>query len=113
MCPGALILVCVAALLAGDVKRIPTDEAMRAVAYKTKPEYGPLAAQLKLSGSVEVDVTIAENGTVETVSVVSGNPVLGRLAVDSVKQWRFVPFKEDGKAIKVISQLAIKFTYVG
>jgi TonB family protein len=109
---GSLTLICVSYLLAEDVKRVSSDEGMKAVTFKTKPKYDIIASKLKLSGSVSLDVTIAEDGTVETVAVVSGNPVLARLATAAMKQWKFIPFKSDGKAIKVITEIGIKFNYI-
>jgi TonB family protein len=98
-------------LLAEDLKRVSPDEALKAVTSRTKAEYSVIARQLKLSGSVSLDVVIAEDGTVESVSVVKGNPVLAKSAVEAVKQWRFVPFKSEGRAIKVVSEIAMQFNY--
>jgi TonB family protein len=109
---GSLVLICVSCLLAEEVKRVSSDEAMKAVTSKTKPEYDTIARSLKLSGSVSLDVTIAEDGTVETVAVVSGNPVLARLATTAMKRWKFTPFKSDGKAIKVIAEIGMKFNLI-
>jgi TonB family protein len=109
---GSLTLICVSCLPAEEVKRVSSDEAMKAVTSKTKPEYDIIARKLKLSGPVSLDVTIAEDGTVETVVVVSGNPVLARLATTAMKQWKFTPFKSDGKAIKVIAEIDMKFNYI-
>jgi TonB family protein len=106
---GSLTLICVSCLLAEEVKRVSSDEAMKAATSKTKPEYDNIAFKLKLSGSVSLDVTIAEDGMVETIAVVSGNPVLARLAKTAMKQWKFTPFKSDGKAIKVITKIDMKF----
>jgi TonB family protein len=108
---GGLTLLCISCLLAGDVKRVLPDEAMKAVTYRTKVQYNAIANQLRLSGSVGLDVVIAEDGTVESATVVRGNPVLGNLATEAVKHWKFTPFKSDGKAIKVISEIVIQFTY--
>lgn len=109
---GALIaLIFLSNLFAGDLKRVAPDEAMRSVASKTKPEYSAIAKQLKLSGAVDLDVTIAEDGSVEGVAVLRGNPILAKLACDAVKQWKFTPFKTDGKAIKVISEIVVQFNY--
>ena len=108
---GSLTLLCVSCLLAQDVKRVPPDLAMKAVTYKTKVLYNDIANQLRLSGSVGLDVLIAEDGTGETATLVRGNPILGKLATEAVKHWKFIPFKSDGKAIKVISEIAIQFNY--
>jgi TonB family protein len=109
----SLPLVCVTYLLAADMKRVSPDEMMKAVAFKTKPEYSPIAKQLKLSGAVGLDVVIAEDGRVETITVLSGNPVLAKLATDAVKRWTFFPFKVEGKAVKVVSEVVIRFNYEG
>ena len=108
---GAIILISVSGLLAADMKRVSTEEAMRAVSFKTVPEYHFMAKQLRLAGPVGVDVVIAEDGKVETVTLVSGNPVLGKMAMEAIKKWKFIPFKSDGKAIKVIGQITITFNY--
>ena len=106
---GSIPLLFVMCLGAADVKRVSQEEAMRAIASKTKPEYSAMARQLRLTGSVGVEVVIAEDGKVETVTVVNGNPILAKMATDSLKQWTFTPFKADGKAIKVVSQFVLTF----
>ena len=110
---ASLTLICISCLLAADVKRVPAEEAMKAVTSKTKPVYNGAAQQLKLSGAVGLEVVIAEDGTVETVTVLRGNPILAKLATDAMKQWRFTPFKSDGKAIKVVTEIVIQFNYAG
>src|ERR1700676_2849946 len=80
---GSLTLMCIASLLAADVKRVPPDDAMKATTSKTKAEYSAVARQLKLVGSVSLDVFIAEDGTVDSVSVVKGNPILAKSAMDA------------------------------
>jgi TonB family protein len=108
---GSIPLICAACLFAQDMKRVSQDEAMKAVSYKAKAQESPMAKQLRLSGPVGLDVVIAEDGTVESVTVVSGNPILAKLAVETIKHWKFTPFKSDGKAIKVVSQIVITFNF--
>jgi TonB family protein len=98
-------MLCLAAVLqAEDVKKIPTEEAMSALVSKVVPEYPALAKQLKLSGQVEVEANIDEDGSVGDVTTVSGNPVLAKAVVDAVKKWKFKPFKS-----KVSSKFTIGF----
>jgi len=104
-----MISICATCLLGADLPRVSPDDAIKAVTTKTNPEYGMIAKQLKLSGPVGLDVVIAEDGTVGTITVVRGNPVLAKQAVESVKKWKFIPFKSDGKAIRVISEIVIQF----
>jgi TonB family protein len=52
---------------------------------------------------------VTENGTVEQVSIVSGNPVLTRPASDAIKKWKFTPFTADGKAVKALVPVSMSF----
>ena len=104
-----LTLLSAACLLAADVKRVPPEEAMKAVTFKVQPAYNSIAKDLKLAGTVGVEVVISEDGSVEKAQVVSGNPVLGAMAAEAIRKWKFAPFTADGKAIKVVSELPITF----
>jgi protein TonB len=97
-------------LCAGETKRITQSQAMEAVTSKVPPEYPAIARQLKLEGAVEVDLVIGENGTVESATPVTGNPVLTRPAVDALKRWKFKPFQENGSAVKAQVVMTVSFT---
>jgi protein TonB len=85
-------------------------EAMNAAVVKTPPEFPVLAKQLKIQGAVELDVVIGESGSVESVTPISGNPVLTKPAADAVKRWKFKPFQQDGAPVKAQAALKISFT---
>jgi protein TonB len=107
---GLLLLTVVLGMAAeGTPKRITPGEALSAAVTKVQPEYPVMAKQLKITGSVELDVTIGENGSVETVTPVSGNPVLTKPAADALKKWKFKPFSQDGSPVK--AQAAIKISF--
>ena len=91
-------------------RKITHSEAMSAVVTKVQPEFPALAKQLKIGGEVELDVTIGENGGVEAVAPVSGNPVLTKPAADALKKWKFKPFLRDGNPVKVQAAIKISFT---
>jgi len=90
---AALLFGSMAMLRAEDATKISTDEAMAAVVTKVAPDYPALAKQLRLSGTVEVQATMNEEGDVTDVNAISGNPVLAKAATDAVKKWKFKPFK--------------------
>ena len=73
------------------------------------PEYPVIARQLKIEGAVELEAIVAENGVVEKVNIVSGNPVLTRPASDAVKKWKFAPFTSDGKPVKAAVPVSLSF----
>jgi protein TonB len=90
-------------------KKLSKAEAIGAVASKTAPEYPMVARQLKLEGTVEIEAMISEQGTVEEVKVVSGNPVLTKAASEAVKKWKFTPVLVGGKPVKAVAPLTINF----
>ncbi|MGE5568666.1 MAG: energy transducer TonB [Rhodospirillales bacterium] len=92
-------------------ERIPPATALASLASKVPPEMPPLAKQLKLSGLVEMDVTINEEGEVESVTILRGNPVLSRAAESTMKKWRFKPIKQGDKTIKAITTLTFEYKY--
>jgi periplasmic protein TonB len=94
---------------AEDRKKVTQAEANSAAVTKVTPEYPPIAKQLRLSGSVEVEANISEDGTVEDVKVVSGNPVLTRAATAAVAKWRFKPFTANGAPVKAVASLTFDF----
>lgn len=90
-------------------KKVSPSEAMGAIATKVQPEYPPIAKQLRIEGKVELQAVVAENGTVEDVSVLSGNPVLTKPAAAAVKRWKFTPFTDAGKPVKALAPLSLSF----
>jgi len=76
-----------------------------------KAAYPPAAVPEKLQGQVIVRIVVDENGDVEAAEVISGNPVLGRAAVDVAKQWKFRPYIRNGKPVKAAIKLPFNFAF--
>jgi protein TonB len=108
---AAIALNCFAVLgLANEEAiRVPQPTAMSNVVNKVAPAYPPVARQLRLTGDVEVDVTINTEGKVEDAKVVKGNSVFSAATVDAVKKWEFKPFQVQGKISKVATTLVFSF----
>ena len=90
-------------------KKISKTEGLNAATTKVQPEYPAMAKQLKIEGAVELEALVSENGTVEKVNIVSGNPILTRPASDAVKKWKFAPFTADGKTVKALVPVSMNF----
>lgn len=90
-------------------KKVTLEEANAAITSKVPPEYPALGRQLKVEGKVELEAVVAENGTVEKVNIVSGNPLLTRPAAEAVKRWKFTPFQDGGKPCKALAPVSISF----
>ena len=69
---------------------------------KVLPLYPSEAASQHVHGDVAMDVTLHEDGTVQEVKVIEGNPLLNSAATDAVKQWKYRPLTVHGKLVNRI-----------
>jgi outer membrane biosynthesis protein TonB len=46
---------------------------------------------MALTGVVKVDALVATDGTVKTVDIKGGHPVLAQAAANTVRQWKWEP----------------------
>jgi len=105
-----LIVVFPLLLCSAEPKRISQAEAMERATVKIQPDYPGTARQLNVSGAVEVELIVGENGTVESATPVSGSPILTRPAVDALKRWKFKPLQENGNAAGFRTTIKVNFT---
>ncbi len=74
-----------------------------------KPAYPPIAKQAHASGTVVVQVTISESGSVLSATAVSGHPLLRAAAVAAARSARFSPTKLSGQPVKVTGIIQYNF----
>ena len=69
----------------------------RKVVDRVMPQYPAVARTLRLSGSVRVEVVVSPNGSVKSLQVKGGHPLLAAAAADAVRRWKWVPAKIETK----------------
>jgi protein TonB len=74
-----------------------------------QPALPELAKTRNMSGSVKLDATIDQRGTVTNVAVVSGNPILASAAKDAVMRWRYRPATLNGQPVEVHATIQVVF----
>jgi TonB family protein len=80
------------------------------VLEKVQPVYTEKARQEKQQGKVLLRMIINEEGTVEDVEVIEGQPYgLTETAVDAARQWRFEPALYRGEPVAVIYLVTVNF----
>jgi periplasmic protein TonB len=90
--------------------RVGGDVQAARLTHEVAPAYPPIARQARVTGTVELSATIAANGTVKDVHVMSGNPLLVQAAVSAVKQWTYKPTYLNGKPVEVLTEVDVKFS---
>lgn len=76
-------------------------------------KYPPIARAAHVQGMVVLAATIAKNGDVTHLEVISGPPMLQQAALDAVKTWKYKPYTNNGEPIEVETQLKVAFVLGG
>jgi protein TonB len=81
--------------------------------YEVKPNYTADAMHARIQGVVELDIIVLPDGSVGRVRLVKSLDAtfgLDREAIKAVRQWRFRPGRQLGKAIPVRVGVEVSFT---
>jgi protein TonB len=74
---------------------------------RVEPIYPVLAKQIGRSGKVELHAMIDEDGTVQSLEAVGGDPMFFASAMQAVRQWRYTPTMLNGQAVKVDTYITV------
>lgn len=74
-----------------------------------KPAYPPAAKAARASGTVQVQVTVDEDGNVISASAVSGHPLLRQSAVAAARASKFSPIRLSGQPVKYTGVIYYNF----
>jgi len=88
---------------------VPESTSQSLLIHRVEPEYPALALAQRLEGPVVLQAWIGKDGTVRDVKLLTGYFLLGRAAFDAVKQWRFKPFTQNGKALDFQTTIRLNF----
>jgi TonB family protein len=89
--------------------KVSSEVAAAKLVSQTKPVAPDLAQRAHITGDVVLHVIIAQDGTIESLQVVSGHPLLVQAAVDAVRQWRYTPTLLNGMPVAVDTTITIPF----
>ncbi|HLW55715.1 MAG TPA: energy transducer TonB [Candidatus Angelobacter sp.] len=76
---------------------------------KVEPVYPRLALLTHQHGDVKLHAFIAKDGTIQSLSVSSGHPLLAQAALDAVRQWRYRPYYLNGEPVEVETFITVSF----
>jgi protein TonB len=77
---------------------------------RIEPVYPTLAHQIRKSGKVQLHAVIATDGTVQSLEVVSGDPLFVSSALDAVRQWRYKPTYLNGQPVEIDTYITVIYT---
>jgi protein TonB len=91
--------------------RVPSALAAGLLIHKVIPQYPELAKVTRTEGAVVLSATIARDGTIANLRVVSGPALLQQAALDAVSQWRYRPYLLNGEPVAVETTVNVVFSF--
>ena len=78
--------------------------------HRVEPEYPALAKQIHREGQVELRAIIAIDGSIQSLQVVSGDPLFLRSATEAVSQWRYHATVLNGQPVEIETYITVIYT---
>jgi protein TonB len=94
---------------ASDLLEVPEDFADDQVIHRVHPVYPKQARVRKLQGTVVLQAIVNKDGKVDSLQLVSGDPVLAAAAADAVKLWRYKPYMHNGDITDFQTRVTVDF----
>ena len=76
---------------------------------QVEPVYPMIAKRARVQGTVTLHAIISAQGTIVSLQVIDGHPILTGAAIDAVKQWRYKPYLLSGQPVEVETTVFVNF----
>ena len=80
-----------------------------ALVYRVEPVYPRPAAITRTRGVVRLHAIIATDGSIQSLNVIEGPPLLVEAAREAVRQWRYRPYILNGRPVEVETIITVNF----
>jgi len=86
------------------------DQAATLLLNRVEPQYPQAAMDARHSGSVVLEVNVAEDGSVSSVRPLIGDPTLAAAAAQAVRSWRYQPLRSHEQPSPFQTDVTLTFT---
>jgi TonB family protein len=94
---------------ASGAQRIGSNVMAANLIHKVAPEYPSLARQARIQGTVRFAAMIGKDGSIESLNLISGHPLLVDAAKTAVQQWQYKPTLLNGEPVRVATTVDVNF----
>lgn len=77
---------------------------------RVEPVYPALARQIHKEGRVELRAIIGTDGTIQSLQIVTGDPLFELSAKEAVQQWRYRPTILNGQPVEIDTYITVIYT---
>ena len=90
--------------------RLSPQEAELRLLSRVEPRFPPEAAAGRRTGTVVLEVQVAEDGTISNLRTLSGDPVLASAASEAVRNWRYQPYRQGNQPSQFQTDVTFNFS---
>jgi len=83
---------------------------MAQLTTRIEPRYPPIAIQIHREGRVELHAFISTEGRIESLEVISGDPLFIQSALAAVREWRYRPTILNGRPVEIDTHITVIYT---
>jgi TonB family protein len=94
---ASLLLAITIVIFSIQTQAQESSDVARKVLVQTPAAYPTLARSMNIRGTVKLQAHVAPNGTVKSIDIVGGHPLLTQSAVTAVGHWKFEPGPKETK----------------
>ena len=91
-------------------RKVSEMQQMAQLITRVEPSYPTLARQIQREGRVELHAFISTEGRIESLEVISGDPLFIQSALAAVGEWRYRPTILNGHPIEVDTRITVIYT---
>ena len=95
--------------MAQQTVRISQGVSEGMIIKRVQPIYPAQARQMHLEGTVELLANVSQSGNISDVKQLTGSQILGRAAIDAVRQWKYKPYYLNGQPVDIQTQITVNF----
>ena len=92
-----------------NIVTVSETDLRAAATQKVEPDYPAVARQIRLTGSVDLDIVVDQKGDVEKISIVRGNTLLAGPSLQAIRKWKFKPFENGAGPAKASGPIRFRF----
>jgi protein TonB len=78
--------------------------------HRIEPVYPPLAKHIHKEGRVELRAIIGTDGTIQSLQIVTSDPLFDISAREAVQQWRYRPTILNGQRVEIDTYITVIYT---
>ena len=82
------------------------------ITHRVEPIYPTIGIQLRHETRVELHAIIGTDGSIQSLQVISGDPIFYQSALDAVRQWRYSPTLLNDHPVEVDTHITVIYSLV-